>query len=167
MFDVGEVVLVRYRGVLEDGTEFVRSGFDDEPTKLIIGSHQMLTAFENAVAQMNVGEHRVIHIPANQAYGAYDDSLVFRIPHDLLPKDTPISKEGIVFITTPLGKVPARISSMASTTVVVDGNHELAGHDLDFEVEVLGAVRESAIERELHPVECGCGCNRLKESLLR
>lgn len=167
MFDMGETVLVRYRGVLEDGTEFVRSGFDGEPAKLIIGSHRMLTAFENAVAQMSTGERRIIHIPANQAYGAYDGSLVFEVQRDLLPINTPLSEEGIVQITTPLGKVNARILSIGPKTIVIDANHELAGHDLDFEVEVLGVVRESAIERELHQAGCGCGCSRLKESLSR
>jgi len=36
---------------------------------------------------------------------------------------------------------------------------------LIFDIELVGTVVEDALEREKHPAGCGCGCDRLKESL--
>ena len=47
--------------------------------------------------------------------------------------------------------------------VLFDTNHELAGHDLSFEVELVDDGTTTALEAE--GSSTGCGCNRLRESL--
>lgn len=53
------------------------------------------------------------------------------------------------------GYIIVRVVNVTDDKVVVDGNHELAGKQLTFDVEVVD-VRD-ATEEELNP-SCGCGC---------
>ncbi|MFN7453495.1 MAG: peptidylprolyl isomerase [Pseudobdellovibrionaceae bacterium] len=82
------------------------------------------------------GEHRIVHVPAEEAYGLYDPSKVILFPRSKLPKDVRrfqslqiISKSGV--------KREYRVLEIHSDLVSLDGNHPLAGQDLIFEIDAL------------------------------
>ena len=58
-----------------------------------------------------------------------------------------------------------RVASIDEELVRFDHNHELAGKDLTFDIELLEVVTPDAIAHEAHAADCGCGCQRLKASL--
>lgn len=165
MVEVGEKVLVDFVGTLDDGSEFSNSYLVGEPFEFVVGSHVMLPAFEKAVCDMEVGEEIEIRIPPAEAYGEYDETLVERAPVKMIPnaRELPLGKY-IVF-NTPQGELRVKVLGIEGDTVLFDHNHELAGKALNFKVKLVDVVQETAIERELHPAGCGCGCDRLKESL--
>ncbi len=54
-----------------------------------------------------------------------------------------------------MGAMPIRVKSVSGDKAVIDANHELAGKNLNFAIEVV-SVRE-ATEEELNPKGCCCG----------
>ncbi|MBX9034759.1 FKBP-type peptidyl-prolyl cis-trans isomerase [Gordonibacter massiliensis (ex Traore et al. 2017)] len=165
MVDIGQKVRLRFTGTLDDGTEFDSSARRGEPFELVVGSKTMLSRFEKAVNEMEIGEKRIVRIPADEAYGVYDEDLIQTVPMDSLPGAGRLHDGDIVVLSSPAGPLTVKVVEVGDQSVTLDFNHELAGKDLTFSLELVSIVRESAIECERHPAGCACGCDRLKQSL--
>ena len=63
----GRPVLVRYRGLLDSGKVFDRSG--KKPYKFVFGAGQVIRGWDLGIADMRVGGKRKLRIPPNLAYG--------------------------------------------------------------------------------------------------
>ena len=76
----GDTVRVLYTGTLDDGEVFDASSLhDNEPLQFTIGLGQMIPGFEQAVKGMSLNESKTVHIPADEAYGPYDEELVMTL----------------------------------------------------------------------------------------
>ena len=166
MIPLGTHVLVHAKGWLEDGSLFLDTRAHEHPMELAIGQRVMPAAFERAVSDMSPGELVEVTIPAAEAYGAYDESLIEEVPLNAIPgaQDFPVGS----YITVQSGwqLLRMKVLEKKGDKVVFDHNHELAGHDLRYEIELLDLPQESAIEHELHSDGCTCGCHKLKHQLL-
>ena len=67
--DRGETVLVHYTGWLEDGTKFDSSRDKSNPFSFPLGGGRVIKGWEQGVEGMQAGEKRLLHIPADLAYG--------------------------------------------------------------------------------------------------
>lgn len=67
--DKGEAVLVHYTGWLENGTKFDSSRDKGSPFNFPLGGGRVIKGWEQGVEGMKAGEKRLLHIPANLAYG--------------------------------------------------------------------------------------------------
>ena len=63
----GRPVVVRYRGLLDSGKVFDRSG--KKPFKFVFGAGQVIRGWDLGIADMRVGGKRKLRIPPNLAYG--------------------------------------------------------------------------------------------------
>lgn len=165
MAEFGEMVRVDFIGRLDDGAQFSNSYIAGSPLEVTIGAHEVLPAFEKALAEMAPGEQRTLRIPAEQAYGAYDESLVETVPRASIPHADKLPVGQYVVFGSPNGDIRVRVLEVTEDSVVFDHNHELAGQDLNFEITLREIVHEPAVEREMHPAGCACGCDRLKQAL--
>ncbi|RDB62336.1 peptidylprolyl isomerase [Gordonibacter sp. 28C] len=165
MVDIGQKVRLRFAGTLDDGTEFDSSVRRGEPFELVVGSKTMLPGFEKAVSEMEVGDKRVVRIPADEAYGAYDEALIQTVSIDSLPGAERLYAGDIVALSSPAGPLTVKVVEANEGSLTLDFNHKLAGNDLTFFIELVCIVHESAVEHEKHPTGCACGCDRLKQSL--
>jgi FKBP-type peptidyl-prolyl cis-trans isomerase FkpA len=71
--EAGTAATVSYTGWLIDTTKADHKGtqFDTGTgLKFVVGSHDVIPGFEQAVYKMKVGGKRTVEIPANLAYGA-------------------------------------------------------------------------------------------------
>lgn len=127
----GDTVSVHYRGTLDNGEEF-DSSEGREPLTFTIGSHQVITGFENAVKTLEVGRSVTIHIPSVDAYGERLESRVFTVARDLVPDSITIGET----LITPNG-MSAQVLSIAEDKVQLDTNHALAGKPLNFRITLL------------------------------
>jgi FKBP-type peptidyl-prolyl cis-trans isomerase len=66
----GDTVVVHYTGWLEDGTQFDSSRDRREPFDFVLGRGQVIKGWDEAVAQMRVGQKVKITIPPALGYGA-------------------------------------------------------------------------------------------------
>lgn len=166
MVKQGDRVIIEYRGRLDDKTEFVNTKSQGAPLEFVMGSGIVLPDFEYAIAGMSVGESISIHIPADQAYGQYDESLIIRMPATSLPTGDALPVGSMLGIQTPEGDIMrVRVLEVDDDEVVLDCNHELAGQALNFDITLVDVISEDNIEPELHPEGCTCGCDRLQQSL--
>lgn len=133
----GKTAVVRYKGTFADGTVF-DSTDGIEPLEFKIGSGRVIHGFDEAVSSMSAGEHVKITIPAGDAFGEYDKSKVDHAPMYAIPgaKDIKIG-ELFYFVTEEGMRMPARVTEINKGIATVDFNNPLAGHDLNFEIDLL------------------------------
>ena len=67
--NVGKTCRTHYRGTFNDGTQFDSSYDRGEPLEFICGAGQMIKGFDAAVADMEVGEIKEVHLMPEEAYG--------------------------------------------------------------------------------------------------
>lgn len=167
MLQNGQRVQIQYAGSIETGYMFVNTWINGGPVGVTIGETQFLPQFENALRCLSRGERAVVHIPAENAYGRYDEANVVRVPKSSVPNADKLPVGSTVSLQTHLGQVRVKVASVDGDEIVFDCNHELAGHDLTFEIELVRDGRETAVDCEKAPHSCGCGCDKLKEQLSR
>lgn len=133
----GDTVKVHYTGKLEDGTVF-DSSVEDEPLEFTVGSGTLIPGFEQAVVGMAPGETKTEKIPADEAYGPYQEAMVMQIDRNYIPEDFEPEVGQHVEIQRPSGEVlEVTIIDITESAVTLDANHPLAGMDLIFEIELL------------------------------
>ena len=133
----GDTVRIHYTGTLNDGTEF-DSSRGREPLEFAIGSGQVIPGFDNAVEGMSVGENKSVKIEPDQAYGARHDQLVQQVPKSALPDDLEATVGMQLQSQSPDGQVMMFVvAEVGDDTITVDGNHPLAGHALNFDIELV------------------------------
>lgn len=142
------VVSLAYQVRTEDGV-LVDESPVSAPLDYLHGNGNLITGLENALDGREAGASFEITIPAEEAYGNYDDNLVQRVPKDVFLGVDEI-EVGMRFLAdTDQGPVPVEVTEVGDDYVVVDGNHMLAGQALHFAVEVV-AVREATAEELEH-----------------
>jgi hypothetical protein len=65
----GETVLVHYTGMLTDGTKFDSSHDRRDPIAFPLGEGAVIKGWDEGIAQLGVGDHAVLVIPPQLAYG--------------------------------------------------------------------------------------------------
>lgn len=133
----GDSVKVHYTGKLKDGTVF-DSSQGREPLAFQVGAGQMIKGFDAAVNGMEVGDTVTAEIPAAEAYGESREDLIFDVPKSNLPEDLKPEVGQQLAMTQPNGQqVPVTVSKVEEDKVVIDANHQLAGKDLIFDIELV------------------------------
>lgn len=130
---------VHYKGTLEDGRQF-DSSEGREPLEFLLGSGMVIAGFDEGVTGMEIGEKKTIHIPSDQAYGPSNEELVIRFDRAEIPSDIPLEIGSTLNMHQDgSGQViPVVVKEVTDAYVVLDANHELAGKDLIFELELVG-----------------------------
>ena len=105
----GDRVKVHYTGSLADGTVFDSSQGRD-PLEFVVGQHQVIAGFEDAVEGMNVGESTETTIPADQAYGQRRDDLMLTVPRAQMPPNMEPQVGMQLQLRQPNGRPPSRAS---------------------------------------------------------
>ena len=165
MPEIGQKVRVHYTGRFDDGTVFNSSIRCGEPIELVLGRMEMPPAFEEAVCKLGVREKTSIDIPMDEAYGRYDESLIEAVPEDAFPHARQLPVGSYIAPSTPAGTMRVKVLKIEDGLIYFDHNHELAGKNLHFDIQLIAVDQESAIEREKHADGCACGCGKLKQSL--
>ena len=138
----------------------------DEPVEFLLGGQDLLPKIEAALQGHSVGAQVDLHLEPEDAFGDFDDQLLFLEPRDLFPKDI---EEGLTIegSALPAGCNPNAprnalytIAQIYPEHVVLDGNHPLAGIALRLHLKV-AAVRE-ATEEEVGRGTCGTGFFRIE-----
>ncbi len=135
----GNTVKVHYTGTLSDGTQF-DSSVGREPLEVTLGQNQVIPGFEQGLEGMAVGETKSIHIPSEEAYGPHIPEMVQDVPRDQIPPEIELELGTQLQAEGPGGPLLLVVTGLSEETVTVDGNHPLAGEDLNFELELVEIV---------------------------
>lgn len=144
--DKDTVATVHYRGTLTGTDTEFDSSIGGDPLSFLVGHGQMIPGFEAALLGKEVGDKVTFDIPCAEAYGEYDEEGLQVIPREQIPQGVKVGDQ--LGAQTESGHVvPVRVTQIDDNEVTLDFNHELAGQDLTFAVEVV-EVR-SATEEEI------------------
>jgi peptidylprolyl isomerase len=136
----GDTLKVHYTGKLEDGNVF-DSSREGDPLEFVLGAGQLLKDFEGALVGLTEGQSVTIHIPSENAYGPYREELLLVLPKDQIPPEVEQTVGETLFIECEDGvMLPLTIREIAEETVTLDSNHQLAGKDLIFDIELVEIV---------------------------
>ncbi|MFY0592828.1 FKBP-type peptidyl-prolyl cis-trans isomerase [Roseivirga sp.] len=133
----GDQVKVHYTGKLTDGTIF-DSSEGREPLAFEVGAGMMIKGFDAAVDGMEVGAKVTAEIPAAEAYGESRADMIFDVPKTNLPPDMVAEVGQQLAMSQPNGQqLPVKVKEVHEDKVVIDANHDLAGKDLVFDIELV------------------------------
>ena len=131
-------VKVHYTGRLTDNTVF-DSSVDREPLEVKLGEGKLIPGFEKGLYGLSAGEKTTIKIQASEAYGNIVEERVQEVEKQYVP-DTVFAGQQLT-AETPEGPITVVVKEIKEATVVLDGNHPLAGKDLIFDLEVIEVVQ--------------------------
>lgn len=139
-------VKVNYTGKLADGQIFDTSE-GKEPLEFTLGQGQIIPGFEKGLIDMKLNEKKTITIAKEEAYGDINDNLKQEVKKTELPQDlTPEVGMGLVSKSPDGQEMNLRVVEVNEETIVVDGNHPLAGKDLIFDLEVV-EIKEAEVTK--------------------
>jgi FKBP-type peptidyl-prolyl cis-trans isomerase 2 len=130
----GDTVSIEYIGTLDNGHIFHST--EGTPLTFTIGADQVFAALEQAVLGMAVGEARNVLVPASDAYGPRLPENLLRVDRSLFPAERTLRIAEKLQIE--IGGEPRvmRVRAVEEEMVLLDGNHDLAGCDLTFALQV-------------------------------
>ena len=136
----GDTVRIHYTGTLADGTTFDSSEGRD-PLEFKLGTGQVIAGFDAAVDGMSVGQSKTVEIPADQAYGAHNPEALQSFPRHKIPDNIPLEIGTQLQLQSSQGHpMMVTVSEVTDEAVILDANHELAGKDLTFQIELFEIV---------------------------
>ena len=136
--NVGKTCRTHYRGTFNNGTQFDSSYDRGEPLEFVCGAGQMIRGFDAAVADMEVGQIVDIHLMPEEAYGMPDPNAIFTIEIAQLPGSEELEAGQQVYLTNQYGQpFPVKVTTKDETTITFDANHEMAGKELNFRIELV------------------------------
>jgi FKBP-type peptidyl-prolyl cis-trans isomerase SlyD len=132
----------------------------EAPVEFMVGGDDLLAKIEEALQGHEPGDKLDLHLEPEDAFGDYDEKLVFLEPRSVFPEEL---QEGMTFEELPPGAkstdAPAgalfTVTEIYPEHVVLDANHPLAGIALRLHLKVEG-VREPT-EEELERRSAGTG----------
>lgn len=139
-----------------DEGKIIDTSIGKENLGYIQGRGMLLPKLEEQLLNLTPGEKLETIIEAKDGYGEYHKELVTEVDRSNFETDMPIEPGMMFQAMTAAGPQIVRVSKVTDDKITVDGNHELAGVRLHFEIEVVD-VRD-ATEEELKPQGCGGGC---------
>ncbi len=119
--------------------------------------HNIIAGLEKALLDKEVGDKVTAVISPEEGYGERDLAQIQRIPREMFPPEADI-QVGMQFEgQSPEGQQSVvSVTDIDGDTIVVDGNHPLAGMTLHFDVTVI-EVRDASAEELEHGHVHGSG----------
>ena len=150
-----QIVSIRYT-LKNDAGDVLDSSSDGEPLIYLHGHGNLIPGLERELAGKKTGDKLQVKIAPAEGYGEYDKALVQRVPRRTL-KGVPNVRVGMrLQAQTEHGPRAVTVTQLTGDLVTLDGNHPLAGQNLNFEVEVAD-VRPASAEELSHGHVHGAG----------
>lgn len=136
--NVGKTCRVHYKGTFNDGTMFDSSYDRGNPLEFVCGAGMMIYGFDAAVANMEVGQILKVHLMPEEAYGQRDLNAIFTVEMAQLPGSEELNIGERIYLTNQMGQeFPAMVIAKTDKMISFDANHEMAGKELNFEIELV------------------------------
>ena len=153
------VLKLHYTLYDDDGLE-LDSSVGKTPLEYIHGKGMLISGLEAMLEGKEAGAKFKAVIEPSEAYGEFNKNLIVEIPRSQFETDMPI-EIGMAFQagTTDGSSVLVHVIGINDDIITVDGNHELAGKRLTFDVEVVSVRKASDTELSsaCSGESCDCG----------
>ncbi len=136
--NVGKKCTVHYKGTFNDGKKFDSSYDRDKPIEFVCGMGMMILGFDKAVAEMEPGEIREIHLMPEEAYGPVDPDAIFTVEKENLAGCEDLKAGEMIYLSNSMGQpFPVTVAEVTDSAITFDANHEMAGKELNFRIELV------------------------------
>lgn len=133
----GDQIRVNYVGCFENGSMF-DSSEGREPLEFTVGAEQVIAGFDQAVIGMKPGESCKVVVAPEDGYGVHVPEMVASVERHLIPDNEKLVLGSMLEVGLEDGQsLEVQVVEISDETIVLDGNHPLAGKELHFEIEVL------------------------------
>lgn len=142
-------VVVKFNYTLTDSEGQVIDQSNGQPLAYLHGAANIIPGLEKALTGKTVGDKLTVNVPAAEAYGEYYAEMVQEVPREMFQGVENIdvgmqfqaqAEDGIQIVT---------VKAVQDDVIIIDGNHPLAGRDLNFDVEIVD-IREATQEELDH-----------------
>ncbi len=142
----GQKRVLSFNYTLKDVNGLTLDASSEGPLAFLEGTGQIIPALEAQIKDMSAGEKKNVKLKAVDAYGLVDEKMTMKVPKNELAH---LKIEVGGFLQLNLGEQMkvVRVAEIAETEVTLDGNHPLAGMDLEFDIEMVES--RSATEEEV------------------
>jgi FKBP-type peptidyl-prolyl cis-trans isomerase SlyD len=141
------IVTINYT-LTDDGGKVIDSSKGREPLAYLHGAGNIIPGLEASLEGKSAGDNISVSIAPAKGYGERNGDLVQEVPRDRFPEGAEI-RLGTQFQTmSPAGPQIVTVVGVTDEQVTVDGNHPLAGMNLNFEVDVVEVRQATAEELE-------------------
>lgn len=148
MSDSKKVVSFHY--TLKDSAgKVLESSNGDEPLSYLEGVGQIIPGLESALQGLKKGDKKNVNVKAAEAYGEVDQDMVVQVPRAQIPKKDVVVGDRFHADSGGGHTQVVVVTGVTDTHITVDGNHPLAGQDLNFEVEITD-VRDATADEMAH-----------------
>lgn len=141
-----DTVTLAFTGTLDNGDVFYEVTKDD-PMRLVIGESSLPPTLEDTVCKMVQGETQKVRLPPEEGYGPRQKELLQVIDNEeMVKKLQPKPGMTVALKASKDGEerdVPATVMEVDGTKVTVDYNHPLAGHHLNYTIELLEITKSN------------------------
>ncbi|MCL2319427.1 MAG: peptidylprolyl isomerase [Treponema sp.] len=150
---------------LKDMNDEVIDMSGPEPLVYLHGHGNIISGLEKTLEGKTAGESFKVTIPAADAYGEREENAVITLPRSSFGGINNLSEGMELEAQFPEGSQIIRVIKITETEVTVDGNHPMAGMDLNFDViirEVRDATEEEITHGHIHHSHencCDCGAD--------
>ncbi|HHM02475.1 MAG TPA: peptidylprolyl isomerase [Caldithrix abyssi] len=132
-----------------DNGEVLDSSQGREPLYYLQGFGNIIPGLEEALLDKEVGDSIQVSIPPEKAYGPRNEEAVVQVSRDQFEGVDDIQVGMEVQTQGEQGIQLFTVSKIFGDTIMLDGNHPLAGETLHFDVKVTD-VREASEEELAH-----------------
>ncbi|HCK80702.1 MAG TPA: peptidylprolyl isomerase [Candidatus Competibacter sp.] len=144
----GRVVALHYTLTDDEGL-LLDSSRGHEPLVYLHGYGNIIRGLETALEGCEAGFLSTVKVAPADGYGAFNPEAVFEVPRGQFPPEEDIQVGMEVRGENEHGLMAFRVVAVNDRGVVLDGNHPMAGKNLNFDVEVLG-VRDATAQELSH-----------------
>jgi FKBP-type peptidyl-prolyl cis-trans isomerase SlyD len=142
------VVSIHYT-LRDDAGEVIDSSSGGDPLVYLHGHGNLIPGLERELAGKQAGDKLQVKVAPGEGYGEYDRELIQRVPRRALKGLNDVKVGMRLQAQTEDGPRAVTVTHIAGDMVTLDGNHPLAGKNLNFEVEI-AAVRAATAEELAH-----------------
>jgi len=134
----------------DDDGQQLDSSAGKEPLAYLHGAGNIIPGLENALTGKAVGDSMSVAVSAAEGYGEVQKELIQDVPRSSF-QGADVIEVGMQFEaqTGQGGSVPVTVTAVTDEIVTVDGNHPLAGKNLNFDVSIED-VRDATEEEIAH-----------------
>jgi FKBP-type peptidyl-prolyl cis-trans isomerase 2 len=132
----GKRVSLEYTLRLDDET-LIESNVGKHAFEYTQGKHEVVPGLESGLAGLEVGDSKRVTVPPEQGYGPIDPASFKEVDKDIVPADARNVGAQLKARGQQGRERSVRVHEVRENTVVIDGNHPLAGKTLVFDVKVL------------------------------
>ncbi|UXR65432.1 peptidylprolyl isomerase [Bdellovibrio bacteriovorus] len=121
----------------------------NQPLPFLEGAGQIIPKLEEEIKDLKEGDKKTVKLAAKDAYGEVKDNMFMDVPKQELAHLPQLEVGAHLRLELGQGAHIVRVTKITDETVTLDGNHPLAGQDLEFAIEMV-LVREATAEEIQH-----------------